>query len=87
MSREARRLERGREDANRKTKKQIREQVQSGAVEVSWIPTQQQLADVLTKPLRGRSFIRLRDAIVVPVPVRMEVKASSLVGECRDASE
>ena len=65
----------------------IREQVQSGTVEVSWIPTLQQLADVLTKPLRGRPFTRLRDAIVVPVPVKLEVKASSLVGECRDTSE
>ena len=48
----------------------IREQVEKGAVEVSWIPTDKQLADILTKAMSGALFKRMRDAIVVPVPQR-----------------
>jgi hypothetical protein len=48
----------------------IREQVEKGAVEINWIPTDKQLADVLTKPLRGAAFEKMRDALVVPVPQR-----------------
>jgi hypothetical protein len=46
----------------------IREQVEKGAVEVTWIPTHEQLADILTKPMRGATFAKMRDAIVVPIP-------------------
>ena len=48
----------------------IREQVEKGAVEVSWISTNKQLADILTKAMTGAPFKRMRDAIVVPVPQR-----------------
>jgi hypothetical protein len=48
----------------------IREQVQQGTVQVSWIPTGEQLADILTKAMRGPQFKRLRDVVVVAIPSR-----------------
>jgi hypothetical protein len=55
----------------------IREQVEKGAVDITWIPTDEQLADILTKPMRGALFTRMRDAIVVPIPVQRDVVQES----------
>jgi len=45
----------------------IREQVNNKTVEVKWIPTTEQVADILTKPLRGKVFDKFRDALVQAV--------------------
>jgi hypothetical protein len=45
----------------------IREHVRDGAVEVRWVKSEEQLADVLTKPLGNVAFTRLRDRLVQPV--------------------
>jgi hypothetical protein len=42
----------------------IRDEIHSGRVQVEWVPSDRQLADILTKPLLPRIFIRLRDQIV-----------------------
>ncbi|HXP48456.1 MAG TPA: Ty1/Copia family ribonuclease HI, partial [Bacteroidia bacterium] len=42
----------------------VREHVHSGAVEVSYINTQEQLADILTKATKNEIFIRLRNALL-----------------------
>ena len=42
----------------------IREQVEGGTLKLQWVPTTQQLADVLTKPLHGQTFRQWRDKLV-----------------------
>ena len=42
----------------------IKERIDSGEVELEYLPTQQMLADLLTKPLQGELFVRLRDTIL-----------------------
>ena len=44
----------------------IREQVEDGRLKLQWVPTGQQLADVLTKPLHGQAFRQWRDKLVAP---------------------
>ena len=46
----------------------IREQLVAGLVTLRWIPTSEQLADILTKSLKPRLFCQLRDQLVVPRP-------------------
>ena len=55
----------------------IREQVEEGAVKLQWVPTGQQLADVLTKPLHGQAFRQWRDRLVAPPPVSSDSSSSS----------
>ena len=48
----------------------VREKIKDGTVEVSYVPTTDQLADLFTKPLTQQPFTRLRDKIgIVPVTV------------------
>jgi hypothetical protein len=47
----------------------IRDHVNNKTVELQWIPTRDQIADILTKPLQGAAFQRCRDVIVYPVPL------------------
>ena len=42
----------------------VREHVASGALELQWISTLQQKADLLTKQLLGKPFMRLRDMLL-----------------------
>jgi hypothetical protein len=37
-----------------------KEKVDSGSLEISYIPTDEMVADVLTKPLQGEKFLNLR---------------------------
>ena len=41
----------------------IREKVKDGTMELAWIQTQQQIADIFTKPLNKQIFQRLRQQI------------------------
>ena len=43
----------------------IHDEVSSGRVQLQWIPTTEQLADILTKPLARVQHTQLRDAILV----------------------
>lgn len=46
----------------------IRDEIRSGRVQVEWVPSDRQLADILTKPLPPRVFSRLRDQLVFSQP-------------------
>jgi hypothetical protein len=51
----------------------IHDEVNSGRVELEWIPTTEQLADILTKALGGPQHKELRDQLLVRVnPVRAQ---------------
>jgi hypothetical protein len=43
----------------------LRAQVKAGVVTLQYCPTQEMLADILTKPLLRHQFVRLRDQILV----------------------
>lgn len=43
----------------------IREQINTGNVAVEWVPTEEQHADIFTKPLPPGPFLRLRDSIML----------------------
>jgi len=45
----------------------IRDQVAKKNITLSWVSSQDQQADILTKPLERVTFLRLRDAILKPV--------------------
>ena len=45
----------------------IREQVDRKFIALQWISTHEQVADILTKTLAPRLFIKFRDAIVTPL--------------------
>ena len=45
----------------------IHDEVSSGRVQLEWIPTTEQLADILTKPLGGPQHKELRDHLLVLV--------------------
>jgi hypothetical protein len=45
----------------------VREQVDRKFIHLKWIPTQDQVADILTKTLQPRIFVRFRDMIVHPL--------------------
>ena len=42
----------------------IRDEVKNKTIKLKWVSTQQQLADILTKPLSGEVFCRLRDKLM-----------------------
>ena len=42
----------------------IKERIDSGELKVEHMPTQDMLADLLTKPLQGELFIKLRDSVL-----------------------
>jgi hypothetical protein len=49
----------------------IREKVSQGVVDLQYVPTHEQLADILTKPLGPIKFAQLRASLqVLPVPMR-----------------
>jgi hypothetical protein len=45
----------------------IREQIEKGRISLQWISTQEQVADILTKTLQPRIFLRFRDQLVCAV--------------------
>ncbi|XP_024518095.1 uncharacterized protein LOC112341727 [Selaginella moellendorffii] len=58
----------------------IRERVAAGDLHLEYVPSQYQLADLLTKPLSELTFIKLRNQLGVS-------SALSLKGECRNNDE
>jgi hypothetical protein len=46
----------------------LRDNVEKGAIVLSHVPTQDQLADIFTKPLDKATFVRLRGALGVSCP-------------------
>lgn len=42
----------------------VRDEIQAGNILLQWISTEQQLADILTKPLAAAPFMRIRDQLV-----------------------
>jgi hypothetical protein len=42
----------------------IRQYVENNTIQLQWVPSEQQLADILTKPLGPNIFIRLRDQLL-----------------------
>jgi hypothetical protein len=44
----------------------IREQLSAGTIELQWVSTDDQIADILTKTLQPRPFQRLQSILVVP---------------------
>ena len=42
----------------------IKERIDSGEVKVSYLPTREMLADLLTKPVQGKLFAKLRDRLL-----------------------
>ena len=42
----------------------IREHIKAGAVALQWVPTEEQEADLLTKPLGKAAFVKLRDRLM-----------------------
>jgi hypothetical protein len=50
----------------------IRDEVQKGTVELTWVKTQEQVADILTKALVGATYEKFRDMIVFPVGILKE---------------
>ena len=43
----------------------ITEHIERGDIKVRWVPTERQLADVLTKPLAGQAFERFRRELML----------------------
>ena len=50
----------------------VQDEVKSGRVQLQWIPTTEQLADVLTKALGGPQHHALRSALLTPVRQRVD---------------
>jgi hypothetical protein len=44
----------------------LRQHVQEGTIRMEWVPSQEQLADILTKPLGPTAFTRIREELVRP---------------------
>ena len=42
----------------------VRDEIKNKMIKLKWVSTQQQLADILTKPLNGEVFTRLRDKLM-----------------------
>jgi hypothetical protein len=47
----------------------LREHIKMGHLDVKWIPTEHQQADILTKPLSVEIFTRLRNAVMQKMPI------------------
>ena len=66
----------------------IREQVEDGTLTLQWVPTGQQLADVLTKPLHGQAFRQWRDRLVsLPAVSSNSSSLSSQVTQCPQGTD
>lgn len=53
----------------------IREQIERGRIALQWISTQEQVADILTKTLQPRIFIRFRDQLVCAAQQQQKERA------------
>jgi len=42
----------------------IKDRIESGELELQYLPTEQMIVDLLTKPLQGEKFRVLRDALL-----------------------
>ena len=42
----------------------IKERIDSGEIRVSYLPTEEMIADLLTKPIQGKLFVKLRDRLL-----------------------
>jgi hypothetical protein len=42
----------------------IKERIDTGEIRVSYLPTEEMIADLLTKPIQGRLFVKLRDRLL-----------------------
>jgi hypothetical protein len=52
----------------------IKERIDEGELKIEYLPTEQMVADVLTKPLQGEHFRRLRDRLMGIEPMEEENK-------------
>jgi hypothetical protein len=42
----------------------IKERIAEGQVRLSYLPTEDMIADLLTKPVQGKLFVKLRDTLL-----------------------
>jgi hypothetical protein len=42
----------------------VKDRVQSGEIKVEYMPTEEMVADILTKPLQGSKFVTLRNMLL-----------------------
>jgi hypothetical protein len=55
----------------------ITNQIQMGEVHTEWCPTEDMVADFMTKPLQGSTFVRFRDLIMGAVSMKDMKKKKS----------
>ena len=46
----------------------MKDYIQENQMKVAYVPTKDMVADILTKPLQGRQFIKLRNKLLGLVP-------------------
>ena len=50
----------------------VKDYVQKGMVKLKYVPSEKNLADIFTKPMKKIAFKRLRDRLLKPVVAREE---------------
>ena len=50
----------------------IRDEIARKSVALEWVPTGEQIADILTKSLSPRLFVQFRDQLVAKIPEKIE---------------
>ena len=67
----------------------VRENVQSGAVELTWVSTSDQLADILTKAMGTTKLIEMRSKLLISFKISLSfflyssLEQLSVWGECK----
>jgi transposase InsO family protein len=60
--------------------RKVQELVETKEVEVKWIPTEEQAADILTKPLARPTFMKLKEQLQVQAQVKFKTEEVSSIG-------
>lgn len=63
----------------------IREQIERGRIALQWISTQDQVADILTKTLQPRIFLRFRDQLVCVPQQQQKQRAAESIARAAEA--
>ena len=63
----------------------IREQIERGRIALQWISTQEQVADILTKTLQPRIFLRFRDQLVCVPQQQQKQRAAESIARAAEA--